>query len=248
MELRALEDFAFTTLSFSLELSTEEEWTEHFRRMEDHLLDICGWDEPGSGEKDWELYNAVHPLFLDIRYVLRPVESIPWICENFCESPLPMSPCSSSDSISSPPTLPKPTIGQLSCVSSSVSATSSSYFSACESLSELEPKHVSFESCPAGVAESLPRRDCLRSKCDTDLASHQQNPSQEGCHLARTRRQIGLDTRGGGEAAKRMVTSEKCVECDDEDRDDREPGHDGAYDGDDELEGISMQTNRKFFV
>ncbi|KAK7452776.1 hypothetical protein VKT23_012179 [Stygiomarasmius scandens] len=95
MELRALQQFEFGTLLFSLELSDEDKWRAHIQKADDHLWNICSCSDDNA-ETDWEMYATVRRLLRDVMDVQRPSDSRPWVCEKICESPGPMSPSMSS--------------------------------------------------------------------------------------------------------------------------------------------------------
>ncbi|THU96064.1 hypothetical protein K435DRAFT_797665 [Dendrothele bispora CBS 962.96] len=113
MEQRALEEFGYGTLLFTLELSSNEEWHKFIQNLDDHLWRTCSDQKSESDsstttttttthpevrvprlETDWEMYAIVRRLlFLNVKNAVdqRPSESRPWVCEGFCESPGPMS-------------------------------------------------------------------------------------------------------------------------------------------------------------
>ncbi|THU76907.1 hypothetical protein K435DRAFT_878582 [Dendrothele bispora CBS 962.96] len=114
MEQRALEEFGYGTLLFTLELSSSSEWHKFIQNLDDHLWRTCSDQKSESEsdsssttttsthpeiriprlETDWEMYAIVHRLlFLNVKNAVdqRPSESRPWVCEGFCESPGPIS-------------------------------------------------------------------------------------------------------------------------------------------------------------
>ncbi|KAF5368062.1 hypothetical protein D9758_004414 [Tetrapyrgos nigripes] len=254
----ALESFKATDLEFSLELSDEQQWAKHFTKMESHLLDICGWDNLGSNApKDWDMYNIVHTLLLEVRFLQLPSESRPWVCDYFCESPLLISPCPSSGSLSCQPALctiadpvEQSDTDTVSCPSRSPPAPaplpSSSYYYAREKLPEPEPekqKGFLLHDCSSGVEDEQE----VRVKDEAGLAGLSEDDAcaEQGqvCpRLSRTHRQIGHARKSRG---KNMAIFKTHTQAPSRNSDGDEDGDD--YDGDDEFEGLSKK-NCRFFL